>query len=94
MNRFFIMLTIQLVCVLGIKGQYDIIPKPAQLTYGAGELKASKQVRIHLFDDQFKSEAQYLTQALERRAFVVDKNAVFKPKRHKDFVISLKRKCF
>lgn len=91
MNRFFIMLTIQLVCVLGIKGQYDIIPKPAQLTYGAGELKASKQVRIHLFDDQFKSEAQYLTQALERRAFVVDKNAVFKPKRHKDFVISLKR---
>ena len=91
MNRFILMVALQLLCVLGVVSQYAIIPKPTQLTYGAGELKASKNVRIHLFEDQFKSEAQYLTQALESRAYVVDKNAVYKPRKHKEFVISLKR---
>ncbi|MBK8850823.1 MAG: family 20 glycosylhydrolase [Saprospiraceae bacterium] len=94
MNRFILMVALQLLCVLGVVSQYAIIPKPTQLTYGAGELKASKTVRIHLFEDQFKSEAQYLTQALESRAYVVDKNAVYKPRKHKEFVISLKRNAF
>ncbi|MBK7007509.1 MAG: family 20 glycosylhydrolase [Saprospiraceae bacterium] len=94
MNRFILMVALQLLCVLGVVSQYAIIPKPTQLTYGAGELKASKNVRIHLFEDQFKSEAQYLTQALESRAYVVDKNAVYKPRKHKEFVISLKRNAF
>ena len=91
MNRLIILLVIQLIGVLTIRGQYAIIPKPTQLTYGAGELKVSKHVRIHLFDDHFKSEAHYLTQALESRSYTVDKNAVYKPKKHKDFVISLKK---
>lgn len=90
MNRFIIATIIQLFFALCLFGQYAIIPKPVQLIYGAGELKTSRNVRIHLYDDVFKSEANYLSEALVKRNYVVDKNAVFKPKKHKDFAVALK----
>lgn len=77
--------------LMNTHAQYPIIPKPLSLTYGAGELNAGRNVRIHVFENGFEQEATYLTEVLESRQFKVDMHAVSKPVRRKDFIISIKK---
>ena len=72
--------------------QYSIIPKPKHLIYGAGELQAGRNLRVHNFEDAYAGEAQYLIDILRTRNYVVEKKDVTSTRKLSDFVISLKYK--
>lgn len=91
MKRIYSILFLLIFYAIGAHGQYNIIPKPKQMIYGAGELKGGRLVHFRIMDNGFEQEVSFLKDALEKRNFTVDEKAADKPARVRDFVIVFKK---
>ncbi|MFN8318379.1 MAG: family 20 glycosylhydrolase [Saprospiraceae bacterium] len=91
MKRIYSILFLLIFYAIGAHGQYNIIPKPKQMIYGAGELKGGRLVHFRIMDNGFEQEVSFLKDALEKRNFTVDEKAADKPARVRVFVIVFKK---